>query len=101
MPMLFILGGLAGQSLASNACLATLPISLIVLGSMLSATPMSAIMQRYGRRTGFILGTIGGAAGAAVATLGLLHSSFPLFLLGSLLTWDIHVQSGIFPVRCC
>ena len=25
MPMIFVLGGLAGQSLASNACWATLP----------------------------------------------------------------------------
>ena len=48
MPMIFIVGGLAGQSLASNPCLATLPISLIVLGSMLAATPISAIMQRWG-----------------------------------------------------
>ena len=96
MPMLFILGGLAGQSLASNACLATLPISLIVLGSMLSATPMSAIMQRFGRRTGFMLGTLGGAGGAAVATLGLLNASFPLFLLGSLLTGIYMSSQGFF-----
>ncbi|MGB1096425.1 MAG: MFS transporter, partial [Paracoccaceae bacterium] len=30
MPMIFILGGLAGQSLAENICYATLPISMIV-----------------------------------------------------------------------
>jgi hypothetical protein len=30
--MIFVVGGLAGQSLASNPCFATLPISLIVLG---------------------------------------------------------------------
>ena len=54
MPMIFTVGGLAGQSLATNACLATLPISLIVLGSMLSATPISALMQRFGRRAGFL-----------------------------------------------
>ena len=41
LPMIFIIGGLAGQSLASNICFATLPITFIVLGSMLSATPMS------------------------------------------------------------
>ena len=58
MPMIFIIGGLAGQSLASNICFATLPISLIVLGSMLSATPISAIMQKFGRRTGFFLGAL-------------------------------------------
>ncbi len=96
MPMLFILGGLAGQSLAANACLATLPISLIVLGSMLSATPMSAIMQRWGRRAGFVLGTLGGAAGAGVAALGLLDNSFALFLVGSLLTGIYMSSQGFF-----
>ena len=59
MPMLFVVAGLAGQSLASNICFATLPISMIVLGSMLAATPVSAIMQRYGRRAGFFLGAAG------------------------------------------
>ena len=32
MPMIFTIGGLAGQTLAPNPCYATLPISLIVLG---------------------------------------------------------------------
>ena len=46
MPMLFTIGGLAGQSLASNICFATLPITLIVAGSKLAATPISANMPR-------------------------------------------------------
>ncbi|MGV6803429.1 MAG: MFS transporter [Ruegeria sp.] len=86
MPMIFTVGGLAGQSLASNPCLATLPISLIVLGSMLAATPVSAIMQRWGRRVGFFVGATAGAAGGIVGAYGLYHGSFPIFLLGSLLT---------------
>lgn len=86
MPMIFIIGGLAGQSLATNACLATLPISLIVLGSMLTATPLSAAMQRWGRKAGFFIGATGGIAGGIVGALGLYHGSFALFLLGSLLT---------------
>ena len=86
MPMIFIVGGLAGQSLASNACFATLPISLIVLGSMCSATPISAIMQRWGRRVGFFVGATGGAAGGALGAYGLYLSSFPIFLAGSFLT---------------
>lgn len=86
MPMIFIIGGLAGQSLASNACFATLPISLIVIGSMLSANPMSAIMQRWGRRAGFWVGTTGGGLGAVVGAYGLYVASFPIFLAGSLLT---------------
>ncbi len=86
MPMIFVVAGLAGTGLASNPCFATLPISMIVIGSMLSATPVSAIMQRFGRRAGFFVGTGGGALGGAVGAFGLYTASFPLFLLGSLLT---------------
>ena len=86
LPMIFIIGGLAGQSLASNPCFATLPITMIVLGSMLSATPISALMQRFGRRAGFALGAVGGALGGVVGAYGLYVASFPIFLAGSFLT---------------
>ncbi len=86
MPMIFIIGGLAGQSLAGNICYATLPISLIVVASMLMATPMAAIMQRWGRRAGFWVGVSGGTAGGILGAYGLYLSSFPVFLLGSFLT---------------
>ncbi len=96
MPMIFTVGGLAGQSLAANVCWATLPISLIVLGSMLTATPLAAFMQRYGRRAGFILGTMGGTLGAAIAAYGLWHASFELFLLGSLFTGMYMSTQGFY-----
>ncbi|WP_298934945.1 MFS transporter [uncultured Ruegeria sp.] len=86
MPMIFIVGGLAGQSLATNPCLATLPISLIVLGSMLAATPISGIMQKWGRKVGFLVGATAGALGGLIGAYGLFLGSFPIFLLGSLLT---------------
>lgn len=96
MPMLFIVGGLAGQSLATNPCLATLPISLIVAGSMLSATPVSAIMQRFGRRVGFMLGTLGGATGGLIGAYGLYLGSFPVFLIGSLFTGMYMSAQGFY-----
>ena len=86
MPMIFIIGGLAGTSLAANICWATLPISMIVLGSMLTATPLAAFMQKYGRRAGFVLTATGGAAGAVVGAIGLMQGSFLLFNIGSLMT---------------
>jgi len=86
MPMIFVLGGLAGQSLASNPCWGTLPISLIVFGSMTTAPWMSQVMQKWGRRVGFYCGITGGAVGAAIAAYALSVSSFPLFLLGSYFT---------------
>lgn len=96
MPIIFIIGGLAGQSLASNVCFATLPISLIVLGSMVSATPLSWAMQRWGRRVGFCIGAGAGAVGAAVSAYGLMLASFPLFLLGSLITGTYMSAQGFY-----
>ena len=96
MPMIFTIGGLAGQSLASNLCFATLPISLIVLGSMLSATPISWLMQQYGRRAGFFVGAGAGAIGGAVGAYGLYIASFPVFLLGSLITGTYMSAQGFY-----
>jgi MFS family permease len=96
MPMIFILGGLAGQSLAENICYATLPISMIVLGSMLTAPVLSQVMQKYGRKAGFLLGAFGGAIGATIGALGLYYQSFPLFLFGSLLTGVYMSAQGFY-----
>lgn len=86
LPMIFVVGGLAGGMLAGNACFATLPISLIVFGSMTTAPWISPLMQRKGRRFGFFIGAIAGAVGAAIAATGLLFQSFELLLLGSYFT---------------
>lgn len=85
MSTVFIVGGLAGKALATNPCLATLPISATVVGSMLTATPLSGVMQRHGRRAGFVAGAAGGASGAALASLALWWGNFWLFVAGSLL----------------
>ena len=86
MPVNFILGGLAGQVLSPDKCLSTLPITLIVFGSMLSAPVISNVMQRFGRAAGFVMGTMSGATGAALCAAGLWYGSFALFCAGSLLT---------------
>ncbi|MFZ8879623.1 MAG: MFS transporter [Paracoccaceae bacterium] len=96
MPMIFTIGGLAGQTLAPNPCYATLPISLIVLGSMLAANPLSMIMQRYGRRIGFFVGALGGALGGAVGAYGLYLDSFEIFMIGSLLTGIYMSAQGFY-----
>ena len=37
LPMYFILGGLAGQYLSPNPCLSTLPVTMIIIGSTITA----------------------------------------------------------------
>ena len=85
MPIHFLFGGLAGQMLATNKCFATLPITMTVLASMLTAPFMSSLMQSYGRRFGFVIGALSGAVGSAVCVAGLFYGSFAVFLFGSFL----------------
>ena len=96
MPMMFVVGGLAGQMLAPNPCLATLPISLIVFGSMTTAPWLSSTMQRFGRKVGFSIGTIGGAAGATVSAYGLFADNFVIFLIGSYLAGIYMSAQGFY-----
>ncbi len=96
MPMIFVVGGLAGGMLADNPCFATLPISMIVFGSMTTAPWISPLMQRRGRRAGFVIGAIGGAIGAVIAAFGLYIGSFPVLLLGSYFTGIYMSAQGFY-----
>lgn len=96
MPIMFIVGGLAGQILAPHPCLVTLPLSLIILGSALSARPLARFMQSHGRRAGFLLAVAAGALGAAVSAAGLWIGSFALFMAGSVLTGVYMAAQGFY-----
>ncbi|MDP3263285.1 MAG: MFS transporter [Tabrizicola sp.] len=96
MPMIFTIAGLAGNTLAPNQCWATLPITCTVIGSMLTATPISAFMQKYGRRAGFVVGAMGGALGAAIGAYGLSTASFALFCLGAFITGIYMSAQGFY-----
>lgn len=96
MPVMFIVGGLAGTILAPNPCLATLPLSMIILGSTLTARPLARFMQHRGRQAGFLLASGIGAVGAAVSALGLWQGSFWLFMLGALLTGVYMSSQGFY-----
>ncbi|WEF22917.1 MFS transporter [Paracoccus sp. S3-43] len=96
MSVIFIVGGLAGQILAPNPCIATLPLSMIVLGSALTARPLARFMQARGRQAGFLLAVLAGGAGAALAAWGLSAGSFWLFMAGSLLTGIYMAAQGFY-----
>lgn len=96
LPMIFVIGGLAGGMLADNPCFATLPISLIVFGSMTTAPWLSPLMQRRGRTFGFFIGAICGAIGAAIAAYGLYIRSFEVLLVGSYLTGVYMSAQGFY-----
>ena len=78
---------LVGFALASNKTLATLPIALQFLATMLCTLPASLLMKGIGRRAGFVIAALIGAAGAIQCTHAVLARSFVglcagVFLIG-------------------
>ena len=78
------LTSLVGLQLAPLNGLATLPLALLVLGYLLSTQPLSAFMQRRGRRAGLLLGAGAGILGGLLSAGGVWLADFWLFCLGAL-----------------
>jgi MFS family permease len=91
-----IVAGLAGAYLASDPSLATLPISIVVVGSLLTAPVMSLFMGRYGRRAGFWVAAFAAAVAAALCARALFTGSFGLFMAGSMLLGVFQAAQGFF-----
>ncbi len=72
-------GAVIGETLAPSKSLATLPISIFVVGMALCTLPAGAIAQRHGRRTAFMLGTGCGVLAGLLAALAVAYAAFPLF----------------------
>ncbi|HEX2559719.1 MFS transporter, partial [Phenylobacterium sp.] len=81
--LLVTVGGLAGQMLAPDTALATLPIACVALGTAVATLPASLLMGRVGRRPGFVLGALLGASGGGLAAFAMLTESFPLLCVAT------------------
>ena len=82
--MMFAATALSVSTFLGVPDLATLPITIQHLGVMLSVFPTSLLMQRYGRRFGFRLGSTFGMVGATICGTGLLLGSLPIMCGGGL-----------------
>jgi MFS family permease len=91
-----IVAGLAGALLAANPSLATLPISLVVLGSLAATPCISLFMGRFGRRAGFLVGAAAGGVAGALCAAALLVRSFGLFLAGAMLLGIYQAAQNFF-----
>ncbi|MEL6488234.1 MAG: hypothetical protein AAFQ13_13965, partial [Pseudomonadota bacterium] len=81
MPLLIVLGGLAGAWLAPQSWLATALPSIQMLAGIAVASPISMFMGRYGRRAGFFLGAAALIIGAALAIVAVYSMSFVLLCM--------------------
>lgn len=74
---------LVGVALAPRPSLATLPLAVQFLATMLAAIPASLLMGRIGRRAGFLVGGGLGVVAGVLASVALLNGLFALFCLGA------------------
>ncbi len=94
--VLVTLSGLAGGFLAPSPMLATMPWSALVIGTATSTVPASMFMRRTSRRRGFMLGTMSGTFGAAIAMAALYGNSFMLFCVGMFLCGTYQAFAGYY-----
>ena len=79
-----IIVGLSGLAIAPEPWLATLPLSLQFVASMLTTLPASLLMVRFGRRPVFIGGVLIAAFAACLQGVAIVIDHFALFCAASL-----------------
>lgn len=80
--IILTLSGLVGHQLAADKSLATLPFALMCLANAVLSMPAAGFMLRFGRKRGFLLGSLFGCLSGAVTSLAVVWASFSLFCLG-------------------
>ena len=83
--MVVTLSGLAGLKLVADKSLATLPIAMMMVAAAATMIPASMLMKRYGRKAGFMLGTVLGCMGGLTAAGAIWLGSFWLFVFANML----------------
>ncbi len=82
---MFSTAAIAASLLAPTPAWATLPITTYVTGTALATWPAAWLMQRVGRRPGFLLGAGMGVIAAALAVFALFRADFVLFCVATFL----------------
>lgn len=83
--LLITASALVSLTLTEDKTIVTLPLSLQFLAQMLTSIPASLLMGKWGRRAGFMLGSLFGIAGGCLAVFAVLNGNFWLFALASFL----------------
>jgi MFS family permease len=93
---LVVTAGLVGSQLSPSPFWATMPQSMVIIGTALTTLPISLLMRRIGRRAGFMGAALVGAAGALLGLLAIYQRSFLMFLLGCLIIGIYQASSSYY-----
>ena len=77
-------GAIVGAMLAPDRALATVPVTIYVLGMWMGTLPTGWIARHYGRRTSFFVGTGFGVLTGLTACAAVLTASFLTFCVAAL-----------------
>lgn len=77
--VVYATGAVVGDMLAPSKALATMPISIFVVGMALCTLPAGAVAQRHGRRAAFMLGTGCGVLAGLLGALAVYYAAFWVF----------------------
>lgn len=83
--VIFATGSIVGATLAPDISLATVPLSMYVVGIAAGTLPTGVISRAHGRRVAFIIGTGCGVLTGLLGAYAILHASFPLFCCATFL----------------
>lgn len=106
--VVYATGSIVGHMLAPSKALATLPISIFVVGMAACILPSGLIARRYGRRASFLAGTGCGVLTGLLAALAVYIASFWLFCLATffggayaavVLTFRFAAADGVDPAK--
>lgn len=84
LPVIIVVGSLAGIQLSPYKELATLPVSIGLLGGPIAAIPISLLMGKYGRKAGFLTGAFFALTGGTLGALSLIQVNFIMLNLAHL-----------------
>ena len=83
-PITIALGGLVGsQLLADDKSLATVPVTTFNLGIVIGAVIANILMRRFGRKLGFMAGTMIGALGMLLCGFAIVVEHFWFFAVAT------------------
>ncbi|WP_313017610.1 MFS transporter [Atlantibacter hermannii] len=78
-------GAIVGSTIAPDASLSTLPITLFVLGMASSILPFGTLARKRGRKAAFMVGTGAGMITGLMAAVAMMLGSFLLFCCAAFL----------------
>ena len=82
-PIMILVGGFVGSKLAFNPEFSTLPIALVVVGTVSGIIPATFLMKKIGRKKGFVGASFYSSMASFLAVIAIYQGWFWLFLLSA------------------